>query len=570
MFNSFLKIIVFGFLMAVIYFGLAIANVQALSVPFELHGYAWSNNIGWISFNCANNNSCAISDYKVEVDSAGYFKGYAWSDNVGWISFEPNDVSGCPSGICRAAFNPDTGDINGWARMVSCESNPACGGWISLNSKNCDLNNNGYIDAACGGQDNSSTPIIAYNVNINPASGIGSGWAWSDEVIGWISFNSNNCDIDGNVFIDSGNCGGDNITTPIIPYKVYTLSDGQSSAEEIRANGSISSVTINEGESVTLSWTLLNVTSPSPASAPSDSIWNNTIVSLPSGSSTPLIPLLTTIYAINYTDNQGQAASASVTVNVIPATSPRVSLSFNASELETISPPDNLNSVKTCPASVNLQWATENLTAEDFCTASGGWTGNKIATGGSGSVNKDNERSTTYALECTQASTGLTDSDQIVLWCPTYKIDAGDTGATFPFGGAGGEFIYNSTSTVVIDTLGTSFNEDVNVEIQDWGGLQGYLCESKNSGIFNMNTGEFLGTSANLDSSNYETSGLSLCLNDGVPLGEYILTIESESKITHQKYTKTIILKAMKAKAKWKEIRFWRNLFANLFSLIFR
>jgi hypothetical protein len=46
------------------------------------------------------------------------------------------------------------------------------------------------------------------------------GWAWSER-IGWISFNYKNCDTDNNGYIDSGVCGGDNSTTPIKPYGVY-------------------------------------------------------------------------------------------------------------------------------------------------------------------------------------------------------------------------------------------------------------------------------------------------------------------------------------------------------------
>ncbi|MDD5031678.1 MAG: hypothetical protein PHR36_01380, partial [Patescibacteria group bacterium] len=51
-------------------------------------GYAWSENIGWISFSCSNDNSCLTVDYGVAVDPAtGNISGYAWSENIGWISF---------------------------------------------------------------------------------------------------------------------------------------------------------------------------------------------------------------------------------------------------------------------------------------------------------------------------------------------------------------------------------------------------------------------------------------------------------------------------------------------------
>lgn len=37
-------------------------------------------------------------------------------------------------------------------------------GWISLNSKNCDVDNNGFTDVACDGQNNNSTPLQPYRV----------------------------------------------------------------------------------------------------------------------------------------------------------------------------------------------------------------------------------------------------------------------------------------------------------------------------------------------------------------------------------------------------------------------
>jgi hypothetical protein len=58
-----------------------------------LTGYAWNDNIGWISFNCdqstqGGSNTCGTSNYKVLLDGGtGIFSGFAWNDIVGWISF---------------------------------------------------------------------------------------------------------------------------------------------------------------------------------------------------------------------------------------------------------------------------------------------------------------------------------------------------------------------------------------------------------------------------------------------------------------------------------------------------
>lgn len=60
-------------------------------------------------------------------------------------------------------------------------------GWVSFNSTGCDTDGNGFIDSGACGSDNLSIPVVNYGVNID-ASGNFSGYAWSPS-IGWISFN---------------------------------------------------------------------------------------------------------------------------------------------------------------------------------------------------------------------------------------------------------------------------------------------------------------------------------------------------------------------------------------------
>ncbi|MBI5787089.1 MAG: hypothetical protein HY446_00870 [Candidatus Niyogibacteria bacterium] len=124
----------------------------------NLSGWAWSENIGWISFNSAEGGG---SNYGVSVASNGRLSGYAWSENIGWITFNQNDLNGCPSGQCRAEFDEDTGQVTGWARALS--NGGGWDGWISLSGSN-------------------------YGVSVNQCSW--SGWAWGSDVVGWISFNS--------------------------------------------------------------------------------------------------------------------------------------------------------------------------------------------------------------------------------------------------------------------------------------------------------------------------------------------------------------------------------------------
>ncbi len=129
----------------------------------NVSGYAWSDNIGWVSFNCTNQGTCGTADYGVNIDGDGIFSGYAWSDNVGWISFNPADLSGCPSGTCRTELNVGNGEISGWARILVFGSND---GWLSFRGAN-------------------------YGVSVNIGNGDFSGYAWSDN-IGWLSFRGAN------------------------------------------------------------------------------------------------------------------------------------------------------------------------------------------------------------------------------------------------------------------------------------------------------------------------------------------------------------------------------------------
>lgn len=67
---------------------------------FELHGWVWDTNIGYISLSCDssgynNGVECGDMEYGVKVDpDSGEMSGWAWSDNIGWISF-----------ACQGGFN---------------------------------------------------------------------------------------------------------------------------------------------------------------------------------------------------------------------------------------------------------------------------------------------------------------------------------------------------------------------------------------------------------------------------------------------------------------------------------
>lgn len=140
-------------------------GISLASSNDNISGWGWNSNVGWISFNCTNDNSCSTIDYGVNIDPAtGNFSGYAWNSNVGWIDFAP--ASGYPEAPAYSAkYDIGSGQVTGWAKIVSMGDK----GWIKMS-----------------GSWDSGTSI-----NIN--TGDFSGWAWNGNTdsdgIGWISFN---------------------------------------------------------------------------------------------------------------------------------------------------------------------------------------------------------------------------------------------------------------------------------------------------------------------------------------------------------------------------------------------
>jgi len=134
-----------------------INEALALQSGKGLSGYAWSENVGWISFNGAN--------YEITVDSYGQLSGYAWSDNIGWISANTADLAGCPKTPCTAKLLNNK--LTGWFKALSGGSSQSGGwdGWISLSS---------------------TTP--AYGPVLS--NGSLSGYAWGGDVVGWLDFSA--------------------------------------------------------------------------------------------------------------------------------------------------------------------------------------------------------------------------------------------------------------------------------------------------------------------------------------------------------------------------------------------
>jgi hypothetical protein len=91
-----------------------------------LWGYAYGENIGWISLNCGNTGTCGSVDYKVKNDGNGKLFGKAWGENIGWIDFGTTTANG---GTYEVIIDGTSGDFSGYAYGENI-------GWISFNSLN--------------------------------------------------------------------------------------------------------------------------------------------------------------------------------------------------------------------------------------------------------------------------------------------------------------------------------------------------------------------------------------------------------------------------------------------------
>ncbi len=174
----------------------------------NVSGWAWNSNIGWISFNstdcdtdgngfidtdamvqgCSGDNlTDTVFDYGVNVDSAtGNFSGYAWSENIGWISFAQSEAppdsfvfsancdnpAACDeiSDNCTACYSSTDNNVYGWAKILSLGDD----GWLKMS-------------------DDSIAAWSGNGASVDAVTSEFSGWAWNGNDtgagIGWINFN---------------------------------------------------------------------------------------------------------------------------------------------------------------------------------------------------------------------------------------------------------------------------------------------------------------------------------------------------------------------------------------------
>lgn len=227
--NHFLNLV--AALLSVLILVIAIQNGGRPSVPSayagagqNVSGFAWSQTIGWISFNstdcdtngngfvdsgaCGGTDTAAspLTDYGVNVDTvAGNFSGFAWSSSIGYINFNPTpDGIACSASPCAtlsAASGNGTRSVVGWARACDVLITADCtgvamkvpsvlggwDGWIKL----ADPLWTNPADRTYMGQP--GTPYDSYTPRHNgvfydPVDKKFKGFAWGSEVVGWVDF----------------------------------------------------------------------------------------------------------------------------------------------------------------------------------------------------------------------------------------------------------------------------------------------------------------------------------------------------------------------------------------------
>ena len=207
------------------------------SFPWVVYGWAWTENIGWISFNKDSVNGITggggAYDYAVNIEQDGSFSGYAWAENIGWIKFDPQgpyptspNYSACIDLPTSGQVCDGVGDykVSGWARACSvfndpntCEGilNPNRGGWdgwIKLRNLNYGVWLDVNVDPAefhnwaWGSDDTKEEAVVgwmSFNCAEGGAGGNVYGWSWT-ETIGWTSFNNRCLDVN-----EDGDCNDD-------------------------------------------------------------------------------------------------------------------------------------------------------------------------------------------------------------------------------------------------------------------------------------------------------------------------------------------------------------------------
>ncbi|MDP1615631.1 MAG: PKD domain-containing protein [Methylococcales bacterium] len=167
----------------------------------NVSGWAWSETIGWLSFN--NTSGGGATNYGVNVDSgSGALSGFAWSEHIGWIKFNPaGPYPAAPQEPAKLNFGNN--QITGWARACSGTVAGDCAsasrvdgwdGWIKMSGANYGVSRNG-----CDLE----------------------GYAWGSDVVGWIKFRGTAQDNSSYGVILSGSPTASNLQATQADYCVF-------------------------------------------------------------------------------------------------------------------------------------------------------------------------------------------------------------------------------------------------------------------------------------------------------------------------------------------------------------
>lgn len=278
---------IFSLLVSLIFFLPVFVHAGA---EHNMSGFAWSSNIGWISFNCTNDSSCGSTgetNYGVHMASDGSLcgdetcsvPGYAWSPNIGWIQF--GSLSGFPTGEGTQAQNANVNgnNLKGWAKALSADGN-GWDGWISLSGS-------GY--------------------SVNKSSADFTGYAWGGSVVGWILF-----DVQGQYPGVCSDCG-------------VVIQGGQDADLVITGNGSSLSgnTSVPYNTIPTFTWTLTNISGGTTCSVSKTSgggtafVTVSGITSSGGASGNPLTDA-SYVYKIECTNGGNVVISRTVSFTVLP------------------------------------------------------------------------------------------------------------------------------------------------------------------------------------------------------------------------------------------------------------
>lgn len=184
---------------------------QALAQPKtmqngELSGWAWSSNIGWISFNSDNTGSTVPYSVTIDPDTK-VLSGYAWSSSLGWLRFGSGLTGPIEGGDNWPAKIGEDNKLTGWARF--------CSVYVS----GCSGETKTISGSELGSWDGW---LKMENVTYNQELGRFEGFSWGSLNVGWVNFladfdndfppdctpvNTVDTDCDG-VYDCSTNCGG--------------------------------------------------------------------------------------------------------------------------------------------------------------------------------------------------------------------------------------------------------------------------------------------------------------------------------------------------------------------------